>query len=81
MSNNQISIAELENVLQPVSNHVRQDGGDLKIIELTPQNVLRVELLNACANCKLSKLLFKEGMLKIIQKRIPEIQNIEIINE
>lgn len=81
MSNDQISIAELENVLQPVYNHVRQDGGDLKIIELTPQNVLRVELLNACANCKLSKLLFKEGMLKIIQKRIPEIRKVEIINE
>ena len=81
MDNTQISISELKEAMEPVFNHVRQDGGDIRIIEVTPQYVLKIELLSACSTCKLSKLLFKEGMLRLIQKKIPQIQKVEIINE
>lgn len=81
MNKDQISVETLQEVMQPIYDHVHQDGGNLEILEITADRVVKVRLMNACANCKLSKLMLKEGMLRIIQKQIPEIQDVEVINE
>ncbi|MFW6020134.1 MAG: NifU family protein, partial [Bacteroidales bacterium] len=68
--------------LEPVFDHVKNDGGKIEVIELNNNNILKIRLLHACAKCKLPKLIFKEGILKIVQKKIPEIKDVElIINE
>lgn len=81
MAKDQITISQVKKVMKPVYEHVHQDGGEIKLIEITSDYILRVKLLKACKKCKLTKLLLKEGMLKIIQRQLPEIKDVEIINK
>ena len=82
MSENSISIEEVNKALEPVFDHVKNDGGEIEVIEVNNNNTLKLKLLYACAKCKLPKMIFKEGILRIVNKRIPEIKDVElIINE
>lgn len=81
MKQNQITIGDIKEVMKPVYEHVEQDGGDIKIIDITADNVIIIKLLKACSKCKLSKVLLKEGMLSIIRKKFPQVTEVEIINE
>ncbi|MFO8086985.1 MAG: NifU family protein [Bacteroidales bacterium] len=81
MKHDQITINDIKEVIKPVYEHVEQDGGDIEIIEISDNNIIIIKLLKACAKCKLSKVLFKEGMLSIVRKKYPQIMGVEIINE
>lgn len=79
MSRQEITYQELMKVLEPVRAHVKNDGGDIRVIEFDGQ-VLKIELLGACANCGISNSVFREGVQKLVQKRLPQVKNIEILS-
>ncbi len=79
MSRQEVTYEELTKVLEPVRAHVKNDGGDIRIVDFNGQ-VLKIELLGACAICGISNASFKEGVYKIVQKRIPQIKDVVIIN-
>jgi Fe-S cluster biogenesis protein NfuA len=80
MKKRDISITELKQVMEPVFEHVKQDGGDIEILEVNSDNVLKLKLLYACERCKLPKTILREGILKTIKKRMPEIKDVEFVN-
>ncbi|MGM0612718.1 MAG: NifU family protein [Bacteroidota bacterium] len=79
MKQSSISIKEVEEALEPVFNHVANDGGDIEVIEVDKNNIVKLRLLHACAKCNLPKFIFKEGVLRIMQKSIPEIKDVELV--
>ncbi|MCF8218078.1 MAG: NifU family protein [Bacteroidales bacterium] len=80
MKQNSISIKEVEEALKPVFNYVANDGGDIEVVEIDNNNIVKLRLLHACAKCNLPKLIFKEGVLRILQKKIPAIKDVELID-
>lgn len=76
--------AELErkilNVLDQIRPYLQADGGDIRFVGLTEDNVLNVELVGACGSCPYSIITLKNGVESAIRKAIPDIKSVEAVN-
>jgi len=80
----QANHAELEkkvqNVLDQIRPYLQADGGDIRFVNLTEENVLNVELMGACGSCPYSIITLKNGVESAIKRAIPDIKSVEAIN-
>lgn len=72
---------ELENKVKKVIDQLRPylqaDGGDLKFVEVTDENVVKVELRGACGSCPYSLMTLKDGLERAMKEQVPEITSVE----
>lgn len=71
---------KVENVIEQIRPYLQQDGGDIKFIELTDNNIVNVELMGACGSCPYSTMTLKNGVETAVKKAIPEIESVEAVN-
>lgn len=70
----------VESSLDTIRPYLEADGGNVRILEITKENILRLEFLGNCGNCPMSTMTFKAGVEEAIKKAVPEIKTIEVIN-
>jgi Fe-S cluster biogenesis protein NfuA len=68
------------NVLEQIRPYLQQDGGDIRFVNLTEDNVVNVELTGACGSCPYSIITLKNGVENAIRKAIPDIKAVEALN-
>ncbi len=80
MANKEELQKKVENVIEQIRPYLQQDGGDIKFIEITDENVVNVELQGACGSCPYSTMTLKNGVETAVRKAIPEIKSVEAVN-
>ncbi len=58
---------------------VKEDGGDLELVEVTTDSIAKVQLKGACTSCSMNNMTFKAGVEEAIKKAVPEIQQVEAV--
>ena len=71
---------QIEFALDTIRPYLEADGGNVRIVELTDDMVLRIELLGSCGTCPMSTMTLKAGVEEAIKRAIPEIQRVEAVN-
>lgn len=71
---------KVESALNTIRPYLEADRGNVRIIEITSDNVVRLELLGACGSCPMSAMTLKAGVEEAIKRCVPEIQKVEAIN-
>lgn len=79
MSNENL-IVKVEKALDTIRPYLEADGGNVKILEITEDNVLMLELLGACGSCPMSAMTLKAGVEEAVKKAVPEISRVEAVN-
>ena len=69
-------LERVEKSLENIRPYLEADGGDVRIIEITPENIVKLELLGACSTCPMSAMTLKAGVEESIRKAVPEIMGI-----
>lgn len=77
---NQNLLTKVEEALNAVRPYLVADGGNVKVAEITDDNIVRLELVGACGNCPMSAMTFKAGLEEAILKSVPEIRSVEALN-
>jgi Fe-S cluster biogenesis protein NfuA len=72
--------AEVLAALDKIRPYLEADGGDVKIVEISDDNVVVIELLGACGSCPMSTMTLKAGVEEAIKREVPEIKSVEAIN-
>ncbi len=72
--------AEVLAVLDKIRPYLEADGGDVKIVEISDDNVVMIELLGACGSCPMSTMTLKAGVEEAVKREVPEIKSVEAIN-
>lgn len=70
----------VEEALQVIRPYLQADGGDVKLLELTQENTVVLELLGACGSCPMSTMTLKAGVEEAIKRAVPEIRSVEAVN-
>lgn len=70
----------IESTLDELRPYLEADGGDIRLVEVTENLVVRLELLGACADCSMIHMTLKGGVESAIKKAAPEVTGIEAIN-
>lgn len=71
---------KIEHALDELRHYMQADGGDVKICEITPGGVVRLEFTGACGSCSMRNMTFKAGIEDAIKKTVPEVTDVEVIN-
>ena len=73
-------IVKIEEALQLLRPYLQADGGDVSFVEVTEDNVVKLQLLGACKSCSMSMMTLKAGIEEAIKRAVPEINSVEAIN-
>ena len=73
-------IEKIEKALEKIRPFLLEDGGDVKVMEVTDDLVVKLELLGACGTCPMSPMTMKAGVEEVIRREIPEIKGVEAVN-
>ncbi|WP_020532285.1 NifU family protein [Flexithrix dorotheae] len=71
---------KVDEALKNIRPYLETDGGDLKVLEITDDNIVKIELLGACGSCPMSTMTLKAGVEQTILNAVPEIKGVEAIN-
>ena len=66
----------VESALSEIRPSLQNDGGDVELVEVTPEGVVKVRLTGACQGCPMGQQTLKMGIEKIIKERVPEIKEV-----
>jgi Fe-S cluster biogenesis protein NfuA len=69
-------LKKVEVSLEKVRPYLQADGGDIEVVELTDDNVLKVRLTGACHGCPFSMQTLKAGVEQAVKSDIPEIKEV-----
>ncbi|MBX9850473.1 MAG: NifU family protein [Cytophagaceae bacterium] len=73
-------LQRVELALDTIRPYLEADGGNVRILEITKENVVKLELLGACGSCPMSAMTLKAGVEESIKKAVPEITGVEAVN-
>ncbi len=71
---------KVEEALDQVRPYLQADGGDVSLIEITDDFVVKLELLGACKSCSMSMMTLRAGIEETIKRSVPEIKSVEAVN-
>ncbi|SHO59386.1 NifU family protein [Algoriphagus zhangzhouensis] len=71
---------QIEFALDTIRPYLEADGGNVRIVELTDDMVLKIEMLGSCGSCPMSSMTLKAGVEDAIKRAIPEITKVEAVN-
>jgi Fe-S cluster biogenesis protein NfuA len=71
---------QVETALDTIRPYLEADGGNVRIMDLNDDNILKLEFVGACGSCPMSTMTFKAGVEEAIKRAVPEIKTIEVVN-
>lgn len=74
-------ISKIELALAEIRPYLESDGGDISLVDITPDMVVRVKLHGACQSCNVNQMTLKSGVEQTIKKYAPEIKEVENIDD
>ncbi|PCJ27636.1 MAG: hypothetical protein COA97_03190 [Flavobacteriales bacterium] len=79
--NRQETIEKINVALEQIRPFLMDDGGDIELVEITDEMVVKVRFLGACKSCNMSPSTLKGGVEEAIKRVVPEIQSVISIEE
>jgi Fe-S cluster biogenesis protein NfuA len=70
----------VETVLDKVRPMLQRDGGDVELVDVQDDGVVKVRLTGACSGCPMSTMTLKNAIEETIKKEIPEIKSVEQVS-
>jgi len=70
---------KVEQALAKIRPALQGDGGDVELVEVGEDGIVRVRLTGACGGCPMSQLTLKMGIERILKKEVPEVKGVEAV--
>jgi Fe-S cluster biogenesis protein NfuA len=70
---------KVQAALDKVRPYLQGDGGDVELVDITVDGVVRVRLTGACKGCPMSQQTLKGGVERMVLKEVPEVKRVEAV--
>jgi Fe-S cluster biogenesis protein NfuA len=67
-------VTRVLNLIRPA---VQSDGGDLELVDITPDGVVQIRLHGACVGCPSSTMTLQVGIERNLKAHIPEVRGVQ----
>ena len=67
---------KVEAALGKIRPSLQADGGDVELVEVTADGIVKVRLKGACCGCPMSQMTLKMGIEKVLKKDVPEVKEV-----
>jgi len=73
-------LKRIDEALNDVRPHLAVDGGNVEVVDLTEDKVVKIKWLGTCESCSMTAMTLRAGIEQSIMGRIPEINGVEAVN-
>lgn len=67
---------KVEKALAKIRPMLKADGGDVELVDVTSDGIVKVRLKGACMGCPMSQMTLKAGIEKQLMADVPEIKEV-----
>jgi Fe-S cluster biogenesis protein NfuA len=68
--------AEVEKVIKEIQPYLRADGGDIELVDVNQEGVVKVKLKGACAGCPMSQMTIQLGVERYLKNKVPQVKRV-----
>ena len=69
----------VEEVLNKVRPYLQADGGDIELVDITDDDIIKVKLTGACHGCPMSQMTLRAGVERALMSELPEVKRVEAV--
>jgi len=66
----------VEKALEEIRPFLQSDGGDISLLSIEDDKVVKVQLQGACVGCSVNQMTLKSGVEMTIKKYAPQIEQV-----
>ncbi len=66
----------VQKAIDQIRPNLQIDGGDVELIDVGEDGVVKVKLLGACGGCPMSQMTLKMGIERHLKKEVPEVKEV-----
>jgi Fe-S cluster biogenesis protein NfuA len=70
---------QVELALDKIRPFLQRDGGDIQLIDVTDDGIVKVQLTGACQGCPMSQMTLKQGVERALMKEVPGVKEVQSI--
>ncbi|MEJ2725540.1 MAG: NifU family protein [Deltaproteobacteria bacterium] len=70
---------KIENALDQVRPALQADGGDVQLVDVDDEGLVKVKLMGACGGCPMSQMTLRMGIEKVLKQNVPEVKAVESV--
>jgi Fe-S cluster biogenesis protein NfuA len=70
---------QVKDALDKIRPALQRDGGDVELVEVTDDGIVKVKLQGACGGCPMSQMTLKMGIEKVVKQSVPQIKSVEAV--
>lgn len=67
---------EVQKALDLVRPALQADGGDVELVEVSEDGVVKVKLKGACGSCPMSTMTLKMGIERTLKDKVPGVTEV-----
>lgn len=71
---------QIEEALDTIRPYLMADGGSVRLLNVTSDHVVELELLGACGSCPMSTMTLRAGIEQALKRSVPKIKRVEAVN-
>lgn len=70
---------KVEAALAKVRPSLQMDGGNVELVDVSKDGVVKVKLTGACGHCPMSQMTLKMGIEQVLKEEVPEVKEVVAI--
>jgi Fe-S cluster biogenesis protein NfuA len=67
---------KVEEAIKYIRPSLQGDGGDVELVEVTEEGIVKVRLMGACSGCMMSQVTLKSGIENYLKQQVPEVKEV-----
>jgi len=71
---------KVSQALEKIRPYLQSDGGDISLVEITDDHIVKVKLSGACQGCPYSMMTLKAGVEQAIKKEVPKVKEVVAVS-
>ncbi len=68
---------KVREALEGIRTYLQADGGDVELVEVTENGVVRVRLVGACHGCPMAAMTLAHTIERMLKEEVPEVTAVE----
>jgi Fe-S cluster biogenesis protein NfuA len=70
---------KVEAALEKVRPALQRDGGDVELVEVTEDGIVKVRLQGACQGCPMAQMTLQMGIERVLKEEVPDIKSVQAV--
>jgi len=71
---------DVKKALDSIRPYLQADDGDIELVDITEDGVVKVKLTGACNVCPLSVITLRAGIERSLLRQVPGIKRVESVS-